>query len=301
MKKLLNIDGGGVRVYWSLLVLEYIENKTGKQIIDLFDYFSGVSASSIVMSCLLTKYSIKELINMFENISKKMFYRSWCDVFTSFNGLIYSKYSDYYIEQEFKQIFGETRLHQVKKPLAILSYDLVSHTPVSFESWVDSNSNIKLWKAIRGSTAAPTFFPPFVWNNSMLIDGGVISNNLSDLTYQSAKTLYGPNEKFLHVSIGTGRYLPKITYKPSGLWSWSGLFGALFSASANYRMCKLLTKPKVPNQPGFYRFDYILNSDIILDDCNCFEKIKEIFSQWLIYNQTQLDQLCNELVEFSNI
>ncbi len=39
----------------------------------------------------------------------------------------------------------------------------------------------------------------------MLIDGGVISNNLSDFTYQGAKTLYGPNEKFLHVSIGTGR------------------------------------------------------------------------------------------------
>ena len=296
MKKLLNIDGGGVRVYWSLLVLEYIENKTGKQIVDLFDYFSGVSASSIVMGCLLTRYSVKELINMFELISRKIFYRSWCDVFTSINGLLYSKYSDYYIEQEFKKIFEDTRLSEVKKPLSILAYDLISHTPISFESWTRSNSNIKLWKAIRGSTAAPTFFPPFTHDDHMLIDGGVISNNLSDYTYQSAKKLYGPDEKFLHVSIGTGRYLPKITWKPSGLWAWSGLFGVLFSASANYRMHKLLTRPKIPNQPGFHRFDYILQSDIILYDCNSFEKIKEIFADWLVCNQIELDELCSELI-----
>ena len=248
------------------------------------------------MGCLLTKYSVKELISMFESISKKMFYRSWCDVFTSFNGILYSKYSDYYIEQEFKEIFGDTRLHQVKKPLSILAYDLLSHSPVSFESWSDENSNIKLWKAIMGSTAAPTFFPPLFYDTHMLIDGGVITNNLSDFTYQSAKKFYGPDEKFLHVSIGTGRYLPKITWKPSGLWAWSGLFGVLFSASANYKMNKLLTRPKIPNQPGFYRFDYVLQTDIILDDSNSFEKIKGIFDTWLVNNKAQLDQLCEELV-----
>jgi hypothetical protein len=296
MKKLLNIDGGGVRVYWSLLVLEYIENKTGKQIVDLFDYFSGVSASSIVMGCLLTKYSIKELIGMFEIISKKMFYRSWYDFIISLNGLLYSKYSDHYIEQEFKTIFEDTRLHQVKKPLTILSYDLISHTPITFESWNNTNSNIKLWKAIRGSTAAPTFFPPLVYDNHMLIDGGIISNNLSDFTYQNAKTFYGSEEKFLHVSIGTGVYLPKIIYMPSGLWAWSGLFGVLFSASANYKMGKLLAKPRIPNQQGFHRFDFILDQDIILDDYNSFEKIKGIFANWIVYNKKNLDQVCDELV-----
>jgi len=45
MKRLLNIDGGGVRVYFPLLILDYIEQKTGKNILDLFDYYAGVSAS----------------------------------------------------------------------------------------------------------------------------------------------------------------------------------------------------------------------------------------------------------------
>ena len=43
MKKLLNIDGGGVRVYMSLLLLDYIETRTNKKIVDLFDYFADRS------------------------------------------------------------------------------------------------------------------------------------------------------------------------------------------------------------------------------------------------------------------
>ena len=67
MKKLLNIDGGGVRVYFSILILNYIEEKTGKEIIDLFDYYSGVSASSILLSALLTKYKLKDIIQLFKD------------------------------------------------------------------------------------------------------------------------------------------------------------------------------------------------------------------------------------------
>ena len=296
MKRLLNIDGGGVRVYFSLLILQYIEKKTGKQIIDLFDFYSGVSASSIVLGCLLTGHTVNGLIEMFESISKKMFYRTWWDFFTSLNGLLYSKYSDYYIEYEFKKIFQEKRLCQVKKPLCILSYDLISHNPVTFESWSSTNSNIKLWKAIRGSTAAPTYFPPLVYDNYMLIDGGVISNNLSDITYHNAKKLFGPGEKFFQLSIGTGRYLPKITYVPSGLWGWLGLFGVLFSASANYRMGKLLDKPKIPSQSGFFRLDIPLSQDIVLDNYNEFPNMKLIFANWLVHNKCKLDELCNELL-----
>jgi patatin-like phospholipase/acyl hydrolase len=296
MKKLLNIDGGGVRVYFSLLILQYIEKKTGKQVVDLFDFYSGVSASSIVLGCLLTSHTVDELIDVFETISKKMFYRSWCDILTSFNGLFYSKYSSYYIENEFKKIFQDTRLSQVKKPLSILAYDLISHTPVLFESWNNTISSVKLWKAIRGSTAAPTFFPPLVYDKHMLIDGGIVSNNLSDLARENAKKMYGYKEQILQVSIGTGRYLPKVTYAPSGLWSWTGLFGVLFSAQSNYRMHRLLTKPKVLNQPGFYRFDIVLDQDISLDNYNAFDNMTNIFTKWLECNKTQLDELCWELV-----
>lgn len=297
MKKLLNIDGGGVRVYWSLLVLKYIENTTQKKIIDLFDYFTGVSASSIVMGCLLTKYSLDELINLFDQITNKIFYRTYTESLLSLNGLVDSKYSDYYIEQEFKKIYEDMELSQVKKPLTLLSYDILSDTPISFESWNSETSNIKLWQAIRGSTAAPTFFPPFVYNNHMLIDGGILSNNLSEFTYQSAKKYYGQGEQFLHVSIGTGRFLPKINHKPTGLLDWTGLFGMLFSASANYQMYRLLNKPKISNEPGFHRFDFNLQEEICLDDYKSMDKLKGFFNDWICDNAEKLDEICKELIK----
>jgi patatin-like phospholipase/acyl hydrolase len=77
MKKLLNIDGGGVRVYFPLLILNYIEKKTNKKIIDLFDFYSGVSASSIILAGLLTNYSVEEIIKKFKTLSAQIFYKSY--------------------------------------------------------------------------------------------------------------------------------------------------------------------------------------------------------------------------------
>jgi patatin-like phospholipase/acyl hydrolase len=106
MKYLLNIDGGGIRVYFPLLILNYIEKKTGKKIIDLFDIFCGVSASSIILSGLLMNYSTDEVIKIFKEISKKIFNKSYIYSLKSLFGLTDSKYPETYIEQELKQLLG---------------------------------------------------------------------------------------------------------------------------------------------------------------------------------------------------
>ena len=120
---------------------------------------------------------------------------------------------------------------------------------------------------------------------------------MSNVAFQNAKKLYGCNEKFIQVSIGTGTYLPKLNYTPCGLWSWCRLIGVLFSASSNYQMHKLLTKPKVLNQPGFYRFDIMLNQDIILDNHHTFDIMRNIFAEWIECNKNKLDELCDELIK----
>jgi patatin-like phospholipase/acyl hydrolase len=49
MKNILSIDGGGIKSYIPLRMLNYIENKTQIPIAELFDYFSGVSAGAFIM------------------------------------------------------------------------------------------------------------------------------------------------------------------------------------------------------------------------------------------------------------
>ena len=195
MKKLLNIDGGGVRVYFPLLILDYIEKKTSKKIIDLFDYYSGVSASSIILSALLTDFTVRESIKIFKDMAPKIFYKSyWYSIKSGF-GLINSKYPDYYVNNEFQNVFQNQKFSNVKKPLSILTYDLFNSKPKCFHSYKDDNHH-EIWQIIRGSSAAPTYFPAFKLENYILIDGGTVANNLSELIFYNALCYFGDEEDY---------------------------------------------------------------------------------------------------------
>ncbi len=198
MKRLLNIDGGGVRVYFPLLILDYIEQKTGKNILDLFDFYAGVSASSIILSGLLTKYSVKEFLKLFKELSKTIFYRSYYYILKSGFGIFNSKYTDYFINQEFEIFFNNLKLSDVKKPLTMLSYDLIDSKPIYFDSYAEDHN---LWEIVRGSTAAPTYFPPYQLDSKLLVDGGIVTNNMSELIFTKALSYYGKEEEFFQLSI----------------------------------------------------------------------------------------------------
>jgi patatin-like phospholipase/acyl hydrolase len=298
MKKLLNIDGGGVRVYFPLLIMNYIEKKTNKKIIDIFDFYSGVSASSIILSAILTNYSIEQVIELFKRIAKIIFYKSYFYTIKSCFGLLQSKYSDYYINTEFEKFFTGLKLSDAKKPLSILTYDLANSSPICWHSFHDTHKEYDLWKLVRGSTSAPTYFPPFILDSHILIDGGVITNNLSELIFTHALVYYGHQEEFFQISIGTGNYNPKITHTPSGLWSWSSsIINVFFNASASYEMNTLKKISKIENLKHFFRLDIDLDKDIKLDDYTAFDKMDNIFAKWLEQNQSWLDAICEQLMK----
>ncbi len=299
MKKLLNIDGGGVRVYFPLLIMNYIEKKTNKKIIDIFDFYSGVSASSIILSAILTKYSVEEIIELFKKLSKIIFYKSYFYTLSSGFGLFNSKYSDYYINSEFKNFFAGLKLADAQKPLSILTYDLANSKPICWHSFHDTHKEYELWKLVRGSTAAPTYFPPYVLDSHTLIDGAVVTNNLSELIFTHALVHYGQQEEFLQISIGTGHYNPKIKQIPSGMLSWAGsLINVFFNASASYEMNTLKKISKIENLKHFYRLDITLDEDIMLDDYTAFDKMDLIFVKWLEQNQSLLDDICEKLIKY---
>ena len=87
MKNILSIDGGGVKSYMPLRLLNEIENRTKIPISELFDYFAGVSAGALICSLLLIKnkqgkqkYSTDKIIQIFEIQCKTIFdytYISW--------------------------------------------------------------------------------------------------------------------------------------------------------------------------------------------------------------------------------
>ena len=141
-KKILNIDGGGVKVYLSLLLLDYIEKKTNKKIIDIFDFYSGVSASSIVLGGLLIDYSVSDMIDMFKNISTNIFSIPYYYKIYSGFGLFNSTYPDYNINNQLEQLCNNKKLCDASKPLSILTYDMNSLKPINFCSYKDNGNNL---------------------------------------------------------------------------------------------------------------------------------------------------------------
>jgi patatin-like phospholipase/acyl hydrolase len=294
MKKILNIDGGGVRVYFPLLILNEIEKRTNTSIVDLFDYFAGVSASSIVLSGLLTRYSISDIIELFKKSCKSMFYRSYVYTVTSGFGMFYSKYPSHYIEESLKEIFQEDMLSDCKKPMSILTYDLKHNVPLHFSSYKHHPIPIKLWQVVRGSTSAPTYFPPYEVEDYILIDGGIVTNNLSELSFIKAMEYYGTQEEYVQLSLGTG--YSDDSCIPSGMWGWSNtIFDVMFKATSTYEMNMLKKISKFENLKRFYRLDLKLKTYIYLDDYNAFDKMDKVFVEWLEQNDAYIDDLCKQL------
>jgi patatin-like phospholipase/acyl hydrolase len=295
MKRLLNIDGGGVRGYFPLLILNYIEQRTGKQILDLFDYYSGVSTSSIILSGLLTKYSVKEVITLFKNLSQSIFYRSYYYSISSIFGLINSKYPDDNMNETLKNYLKDIKLSDVKKPLSILTFDLVNSKPMWWHSY-SSVFDYNLWEIVRGSTAAPTYFSPYKMDSYLLIDGGIVANNLTELIFTQAITHFGTEETFFQLSLGTGYYDTKLQQAPTGLLSWSGsMFDVLINASTLYESTQSKTLQQIKNLKSYYRLDLKLDSTINLDDYNAFDQMDIIFDKWLDDNSDYLNTICDEL------
>jgi patatin-like phospholipase/acyl hydrolase len=295
MKRILTIDGGGVRVYFPMLILQYIENKTNKKITDIFDFYSGVSASSIILSGLLTKYDLQESIKMFKELSKKIFYRSYSYIIKSGFGLFNSKYSDYYINETLKEIYNETKITDINKPFLILSYDIKKNKPALFKSY--NNSDLLLWQIIRASTAAPTYFPPFINEDKILIDGGVAANNLSEITFLSAINHFNnKDDDYFQLSLGTGTFIKKATTIPYGYLSWAPkIIDVLFNASESYDFIELKKLMKI-EKLEYNRLDIMLEKDIILDDYNSFDLMDNIFNSWLLENKDKLDKICSMLI-----
>ena len=80
-----------------------------------------------------------------------------------------------------------------------------------------------------GTSAAPTYFPPYPLGDQFLIDGGMVANNPASLAYAEAKRLW-PDQEVVLLSLGTGSLTRPIQYEKAKGW------GLLRWAAHGYRL-----------------------------------------------------------------
>ncbi len=241
-KKILSLDGGGIRGIVSLHLLAEIEKRTGKRIAQMFDLVAGTSTGAIIGLALnvphpqkpdFPKYSAAQVLEM---------YMDWgCDIFPNkswhkiklLTFIKDEKYPSEGIEGILKKLYGHTKFSESITDLLVPTYDLEMRRPFFFKHFKNISQrglwDVEYWQAARASSAAPTYFEPFKMDipggkgYHALIDGGVYANNPGMAAYAEAISKYKKKKVFM-VSVGTGNYLKPYTYevmKDLSVYKWA--------------------------------------------------------------------------------
>lgn len=296
--RILSLDGGGVRGYLTIRILEKIEKhlndiENTKIPIGLrFDLIAGTSTGSIIASLLSKGLSAKEVSEIYKSSMKSIFKKRGF-----ISRFFQSKYESLELNELAKKYLTDKKtdnllnFNQLQTHLLITAFNLETFKPKVFKSKY-SKKNIKdyyVLDAVMASTAAPTYFPAYdkVTNDTGLyIDGGVSANNpaliaLIDSTHFDVTSKRGtkPIESLGSVyllSLGTGKHVKGLNLKGlknSPSWDWAISFAkktspikdVMFAAQEEIEESKV--RLLAESEKVFYtRIDPNLRESIALDD-----------------------------------
>jgi patatin-like phospholipase/acyl hydrolase len=229
-KKLLALDGGGIRGIMTVEILAGIEDllkqRLGRgddfRLADYFDYVAGTSTGAIIAACLSLGMSVAEIREFYIASGPAMFNRA-----SILRALRY-KFEDEPLAKKLREVMGEETTLGSEKLRTLLMMVLRNATtdspwPVSSNPHAkycsrdldDCNLDLPLWQLVRASTAAPTFFPPELVDigrqRFVFVDGGVTMYNNPAFQLFLMATIEPYNlcwtagrDKMLVVSVGTG-------------------------------------------------------------------------------------------------
>lgn len=149
MKNILSLDGGGIRTYIPLRILNEIEIRTGKHPSEIFDYFTGVSAGSLIANLLLLKnedgkpkYDTFQILNIFIESSSKIFYYTYYDLLSSGFGVFKPLYSLNNVIKTITERFEKNKFRDLLKPSCVITYDMLNSEACYFNTLENSDMDI---------------------------------------------------------------------------------------------------------------------------------------------------------------
>ncbi len=220
-KKVLCLDGGGVRTIAAIVFLMKLEAESGKKVSDVFDMFIGNSAGALNAACFAFGGFSADKVKRYwsENYLDKIMSSSFLWDKAS---LIQArpKYENHGRLKVLNEIFGENTLKNSNKPFLCLSYDIEKRIHRVFDTI--NTPEITFVDAVAASSAAPMYFPTYQMNDkSWMIDGSVVTNNPTLIGYSYAKKIL-ETENIKILSLGSGQNTKKIDGKTSSKWGGVG-------------------------------------------------------------------------------
>ena len=235
-KKILALDGGGIRGMITVEVLTEIERLLRRELgrgddfvlADYFDFVAGTSTGAIIAACISLGMKMSEIRAFYKSSGEEMFDKA------SLLKRFRYKFEDDKLAARMQSVFGkDTTLGSDKLNTVLMMvmrnattdspWPMSSNPQAKYNQRIcedgsprtNCNLDIPLWQLVRASTAAPVYFPPEVVKvgnkDFVFVDGGITTYNNPAFqaflmaTVEPYKMEWPAGEdKILVVSIGTG-------------------------------------------------------------------------------------------------
>lgn len=208
--RILALDGGGAKGFYSLGVLREIEGMLGKPLYQAFDLVFGTSTGAIIAAMIALGFSVDEIHHLYQSYVPDIM-----------RPKTPAKKSEA-LGRLAQDVFGDAMFTDVKTGVGIVATKWVIERPMIFKGSVEQahgrvgtfvpGFGVPIREAVQASCAAYPFFDRKIVNTAAgdrveLVDGGYCANNPT--LYAIADAIQALNrqpEALRVVSIGVGNY-----------------------------------------------------------------------------------------------
>jgi uncharacterized protein len=283
-RRILAIDGGGVRGIIPALALSALERSTGRPARESFDFLAGTSTGAVIAAALAAGIPAERIASLYRRRGPELFRRA--PIVSVLRRVISGHQYDV---AALRRMIGEElgdhrdwRVNDVPNDIMLTAKGLDDGHPWYFVKDRPTpgdgrTGTLSLADCVTASAAAPTYFAPWpIPGIGLLVDGGVgVAGNpvyqacVEAFAYMSG---YEPAHTVV-VSLGTGRFLERA--RPTWLWSWvEWILGEMFR-SPGEQQTELVARHY--GDAALYRIDARLPRDYELDTLGAgFDDLEEI-------------------------
>jgi patatin-like phospholipase/acyl hydrolase len=206
VRRILSIDGGGIKGVFPAAFLANVEQALGRSVAEYFDLIVGTSTGGIIALGLGLGVSAEAILDLYRKNAGNIFPRNtW---FRKLRQLFTAGYDPKPLKAALREVFGDRRLGESKRRLVIPSFNLetgeVYNWKTSHHPRLERDYRAKVVDVGLSTAAAPTYFPTYRTSGCVpLIDGGVWANNpIAVAAVEAVGVLGWPREQLRILSLG---------------------------------------------------------------------------------------------------
>lgn len=180
VRRILSIDGGGIKGTFPAAFFAEVENQIGAPIGDYFDLIVGTSTGGILALALGFRISASEIVKLYEEKGLTIFGGN--SFLKGLKSLVFAKHSTQPLRSALADCFGDRKLGDSKNRLVIPSFNIEDGSVHIFKTQhhprLTTDRSLKVVDVALATSAAPTFFMAHrLDTGTPLVDGGVWANN----------------------------------------------------------------------------------------------------------------------------